>query len=216
MNSPTFRLHSCLESPISTPKVGLQRKPFLCSARCLRALTVRASGEGRGNPFGKKNSQKEVSSSSSAVDSKHACCLARYNSSLRPWSRACVEVNATRIQWKKELIQSSFLLQEEARKALQGLFKGKADTLAAYDPTEAGGGGGKGGGGKKGTGGGGDGGKRWQAPDWREWWGNLSRRAASGLKVFLAVLGFIGTSANASFIHTHGYRLTFSPLVSTC
>ena len=84
------------------------------------------------------------------------------------------------------------MLQEEARKALQGLFKGQSDTLAAYDPTETGGGGGKGGGGKKGTGGGGSGGPKWQPPDWSEWGRSLSRRASSGLKIFLALIGFIG------------------------
>jgi hypothetical protein len=86
-------------------------------------------------------------------------------------------------------------LQEEARRALQGLFKGKTDTLAAYDNTDAGIGGGKSGGGKKGTGGGGgggSGGKRWQLPDWSEWSRSFSSRAASGLKLFLAFVGFIG------------------------
>ena len=61
--------------------------------------------------------------------------------------------------------------QEAARKALQDMFSGQKDVLAAYDPGEAVTAGGDGSGGKGGAGGG----FTWR-PNWREWGDGFWRR----------------------------------------
>ena len=84
--------------------------------------------------------------------------------------------------------------QDEARKALQGIFKGQKDLLAAYDADSGSGGNGKGGG-KKFTGGGGgpgNGGSGWQMPDFRSWIINAWKRLGRSLRALLAVFGFVG------------------------
>ena len=83
-------------------------------------------------------------------------------------------------------------MQEEARKALQGLFQGKKDLLAAYDPDSGSGGAGKGGG-KKVTGGSGAGDSGWQSPDWRDWSIQLRKRLSRSIRFLSAMFGFIGT-----------------------
>ena len=64
-------------------------------------------------------------------------------------------------------------LQEAARRALQDMFKGQKDVLAAYDPGEAVS---TSGGGPGGSSGGRGGGISWR-PNWREWGDGFWRRA---------------------------------------
>lgn len=88
-------------------------------------------------------------------------------------------------------------MQEEARRALQGLFKDKKDSLAAFDISpgyEGGGGGGARGKGKKSTGGGDNGKGGWQAPDWKHLGLNAWRRLGKSFRAILAILAFIGTA----------------------
>ena len=152
----------------------------------------------------------------------------------RPWRRMDIFVKAEKDQYsrasgggknnKKEVFLRSLYfcssicaqstsriiicVQEEARKALQGLFQGKKDLLAAYDPGLGSGGAGRGGG-KKGTGGSGDEGKgsNWQGPEWRNWSFRLWKRIGHSLRALLAVLGFVGTSSVTPIApHTYFHR----------
>lgn len=83
-------------------------------------------------------------------------------------------------------------MQAEARKALEGLFKGKKDSLAANDVGSGSGGGGAKGSNRKYTGGGGDSSSGGQGPDWREWSSNQWKRLGRTLRALTAITGFIG------------------------
>lgn len=85
-------------------------------------------------------------------------------------------------------------LQDAARKALEGMFKGKKDVLASFDTGGSDGGGGSRGPRRKGTGGGGEGfrGGGWQLPNWRQMAAAGGRRIAGGTKSVFALLGFVG------------------------
>ena len=76
------------------------------------------------------------------------------------------------------------LQQEDARKQLQNMFKGREDVLAAYDAAPPGGGTGGSGGGGSGGGGG-----NWRDFDWREWGRQAWQRLRSSLKGFATVVG---------------------------
>ena len=77
--------------------------------------------------------------------------------------------------------------QDAARRALEQMFKGKGDSLAAFDPDSTGGGPG---GGKRTGGGGGGGGSGWSMPDWRGWFSGFWGRFGELGKALQAILAF--------------------------
>ena len=170
------------------------------SLRSSARLDTKAGAEGRrgiSNPFSREKPQKEVSNFVGPI-------LYLFMPLLRNLE-LCLKQNTN---------AQLCAVQEEARKALEGLFQGKKDTLAVYD-VDSGSGGGSRGGKNKFTGGGGDGGRGGQFPDWREWSSTQWKKLGRSLRAVTAVVGFVGTSRNLLYCLALNvrYRHSFSPVI---